>query len=83
MAVVKKMIDRVTGASRAAAVVRAANGRTATIYEHVIAGRATRCGVSDVCAKGSGKVIGSWLNLVQPVVLKASKPGFYEPAQAQ
>jgi hypothetical protein len=59
MAVVKKMIDRVTGASRAPALARAADGQTATIYEHVIEGRATRCGASDVCVAGSGKVVGS------------------------
>lgn len=83
MAVVKKMIDRVTGASRAPALARAADGQTATIYEHVIEGRATRCGASDVCAAGSGKIVGSWLNLLQKVPLRETKPRFYEPARVQ
>ncbi len=50
----------------------------ASNYDHVIAGRAARCGsyATSVCATGSGQYVGLW-NLVGSW-LKETKPGYFE-----
>ncbi len=50
-------------------------------YNHVLAGRATRCGVggSYVCAVGSGTQFGLWTMMQS--WLRETAPGYFEPGQ--
>lgn len=50
----------------------------ATVYAHVTAGRAVRCGLANsyACAVGSGERIGLW-NLL-PATLRETRAGYYE-----
>ncbi len=50
----------------------------ATVYAHVVAGRAVRCGLANsyACAVGSGEQIGLW-NLL-PATLRETRAGYYE-----
>jgi hypothetical protein len=52
---------------------------TDTNYDHVLAGRADRCGIggSYVCARGSGIQFGLWV--MMPSTLRETAPGYYEP----
>jgi poly(hydroxyalkanoate) depolymerase family esterase len=60
----------------------ACNETYATNYDHVLAGRAVRCGTwsYQVCAKGSSQLMGLW-NVFEKNWLREKTPGYFEVGQ--